>query len=558
MKLIISGSSYLLPHNKAWHALGAGVDPVFAEYGDWSGTLLQSDPLDAVAVILFLDDLVDVRECDETGIEGLLDGFLALLKTRIGRARAPTIVGFAGCDRATVVHAARRESTVARVREWFFREAYALAAEYHHLYLIDLDRLFGTVGSETVLDPRNWYVAHCRLSGRGLAVVGEALGRIVTRHRTAAAKLLVLDCDNTLWGGVVGEDGLGNLVLGEDGLGRAFVDFQAAAKALSREGILLAVASKNEEADVLEVFDRHAAMVLGRGDIVAWRINWQDKALSIAEIAAEVDLGLDSVVFWDDNPLERDRVRRALPDVLTVDVPDDVCRWPRHLANLECFARFSITADDVKRTEQYHVRSRFVSDRNAAADEAAYLKSIRLTPTPHPLGPSLLARAAQLCAKTNQFNLRTARHTADDLGRLAALNPDLCFLTSLDDVYGAHGHVGLVCLRTLDADTLFLDTLLLSCRVLGRHLETWMLHHALAMARKHGYRTLLGEFIPSARNQVAARFLEAHGFTPLTPSDGEDETRIRLGGVTRHATSRLYSLPTAHPPLPHLDIYGLG
>lgn len=556
MNLVISGSSYLLPNNKAWRPLQAKAGLVFADYGAWATTLLQADPLDSVAIVLFLDDLVDVRTHDEAEARGVLDGFLKVLRSRLVTARNPTIVAFASCDTTTVVQSARHASTASRLHAWFLGEAYALAEEHGGLSIVDLDRLFGTIGVGAALDTRNWYVAHCRVSSRGLACLADALARILHRHLFAAAKVLVLDCDNTLWGGVVGEDGLENLLLGQDGVGRAFVDFQAAAKALSREGILLALASKNNESDILEVFDRHRSMVLSRTDFVAWKINWQDKALSLREIASDLDLGLDAIVFWDDNPMERDRVRQTVPEVLTVDVPVDVSEWPRHLVTLDCFARFAITPDDTKRTRQYHSRARFLHDKAGVVDMTGYLKSIRLKPLAHALTPSLLARAAQLCGKTNQFNLRSIRHTSVELASLAEANPDLCFLTSLEDVYGDHGFVGLVCLREVSEDVVFLDTLLMSCRVLGRHLESWMLARALTVARKHGYKSLLGEFIPSNRNQVAARFFEEHGFALLTtPHDG-GETAVAPGNASCDGTARLYSSPTDPRPLPNLSAYG--
>lgn len=553
MKLVVSGSSFLVPGNKAWRALEDRVGLEFAAYGTWSNALLQAAPQEALAIVLFLDDLGDPHHGDEAQIRGLLAGFLTLLKNRLAGARNPTIVAFASCDHTSVVRAARKPSTPALVREWFFRQCYALAGQHDQLYLIDLDRLFGAPGHDSAFDARNWYVARCRLSSRGLAALSEAFATIIQRHRVPAAKLLVLDCDNTLWGGVIGEDGIGGIVLGQDGPGQAFVDFQAAARALTREGVVLALASKNNEAEVFEVFDRHRSMVLTRGDIVAWRINWQDKPRNVREIAEELGTGLDSIVFWDDSPFERDRMRQALPEVLTVDVPTDVSEWSRRLAGLDCFARFAVTADDRQRTALYHRRARFVGDKSDAVDETAYLKSIRLKPSAHALDATTIARAAQLCGKTNQFNLRTVRHTATDLASLASTNPDLCFLTRLEDAYGDHGFVGLVCLRPLDAESVFLDTLLVSCRVFGRHLEAWMLHRALTVARTLGYRTLVGEFIPSERNQVAARFFEELGFTRAGPTERAEEVEWRRR--LQNPAGPLYSMSTEHRDLPLLAIY---
>lgn len=559
MKLVISGSSFLLPKNRAWHALGRQHELNFAEYGNWSGTLLQAQPQDAVAIVLFLDDLVDLRSKDLADVRSLIGGVFTLLERRLYRAQAPIIVCFASGDEGHVIRSSRTPGKAGAIHQWFLAEAHALASQHAQLYLIDLDRLVGNLGREAALDARNWYLAHCRLSSRGLAALSDALGKVLYRHRTAAAKVLVLDCDNTLWGGVVGEDGIEGLVLGQDGLGQAFVDFQAVAKDLTREGTILALASKNNEAEVWQVFEHHGAMVLQSSDIVAWKINWQEKAQNIRDLAAELNLGLDSFVFWDDNPIERDKVRHAMPEVFTVDVPADVFLWPRLLANLDCFANFSVTSEDLKKTEQYNSRARFVRDKTEVVDEIAYLKSIQLKPQAMPLGPANIPRAVQLCAKTNQYNLRTIRHSADDLAALARANADFCFLTGLSDVYGDHGSVGLVCMRALDADSVFLETFLLSCRVLGRHLEVWMLRHALTVARENGHRYLVGEFIPSERNRVAARFFEDNGFMPLSQADPSGPANASVLDGLRESSlavnSHLYLLPTLHPPLPFHDIY---
>lgn len=559
MKLVISGSSFLLPKNRAWHALGSQHELEFADYGNWSGTLLQAQPQDALAIVLFLDDLVDLSSKDVADVRSLMGGLFTMLEYRLDQAQAPTIVCFASGDEGHVIRSARAPGKAAAIHQWFLAEAHALASQHAQLYLVDLDRLIGNLGREAALDARNWYMAHCHLSGRGLVALSDALGKVLHRHRTAAAKVLVLDCDNTLWGGVVGEDGIEGLVLGQDGLGQAFVDFQAVAKGLSREGIVLALASKNNEAEVWQVFDQHGAMVLQRSDIVAWKINWQEKAQNIRDIAAELDLGLNSFVFWDDNPIERDKVRHALPEVFTVDVPADVFPWPRLLTNLDCFANFSVTSDDLKRTEHYRSRARFVRDKTEVVDETTYLKSIQLKPLTLSLDSSNISRATQLCAKTNQYNLRTIRHSADDLAALARANADFCFLTSLSDAYGDHGIVGLVCMRALDADIVFLDTLLMSCRVLGRHLEAWMLRRALTVARQNGHRYLVGEFIPSERNRVAARFFEDNGFLPLSLADPPGPVTASVLAVLRESSlavnSRLYLMPTHHSPLPFQDIY---
>jgi FkbH-like protein len=251
-------------------------------------------------------------------------------------------------------------------------------------------------------------------------------------------------------------------------------------------------------------------------------------------------------------------MRMGLPEVFTVDAHIDVFEWPNQLSSLTHFAKFAFTQDDLKKTEQYQSRAKFVRERKEVVDEVSYLKSIQLKPATQPITPASVSRAEQLCAKTNQFNLRTIRHTASDLQLLAQNNADFCFLTSLSDVYGDHGIVGLVCLREVDEQTLFLDTFLQSCRTLGRHLESWMLQHVVNIGQRYGYTTLIGEFIPSKRNKIAADFFEVHGFERLNdtfwPGSGADSL-VKIQDESVSSGSTLFFRSLSKAKLPFVDIY---
>jgi FkbH-like protein len=554
--MTIAGSSFLIPQNKVWKVLSKNYELKFSDYGDWSSTLLRGDVSDSLTLIFFLDDFLDQKEADEQDVKNLFSGFWKLLERRLKSSTAATVIAFASCNDTNTIRRARILGIKDHVHYWFLSQLEHLCVTFSQLYYIDLDKEFASVDGSKIFDSRNWYFAHCHLSNLGLAVTAKAIAQVLHRRDHTPSKVLVLDCDNTIWGGVIGEDGLSGLILGQDGLGQAFADFQSAAKKLAAEGVIIAIASKNNEEDVWNVFDSHESMQLRREDVVAWKINWNDKSQNIRQLAEELDLGLDSFVFWDDNPMERDRVSMTLPEVYTVDIPKNVTDWAKFLYTLSCFSRFNVTADDQNKAKQYSSRASFVRERSEVEDEKAYLKSIRLSPHRLRLNESNVSRAAQLCAKTNQFNLRTVRHTEADLQVQVEKNPDFLFLTSLEDIYGDHGIVGLVCLVPLSPQVILLDTLLMSCRVLGRHLEAWMLDEAIGVARNHGYQYLVGQFILSEKNMVAENFFTDHGFDTLDES--HDDSRIFKDISSSLVGGKLFITSTHDFTIPFMDIYNDG
>jgi FkbH-like protein len=513
-RITIASTSFVLPKNSAWRALQQLGDLTFADYGDYAATFARVPPDETLVFVVFVQDLVREGASVEDAADAILP-LLSLIERRAAAAREPTIIGVTSWAPRSVVRSARNDDPVSAMSHTLWAGIKRLREAHAGVLGIDLDALLGVDGFAKAFDTRNWYFARCRLSQTGLAIVTSSIASIVERRSKPRKKVLVLDCDNTLWGGVVGEDGWERVALGEEGLGAAYADFQRAAKRLAGEGILLAIASKNDEAAVWEVFNRHGSMVLRRDDFVAFKINWNDKTVSLRELADELDLGLDAFVFWDDNPFEREMVKVALPTVEVVDVPDDVTRWPQLLANLDSLQALSHTTEDRKKTEQYRARAQFSRDRGGAENEDNFLDSIKMVPRIHAVSESTLARAHQLALKTNQFNLRSVRYSREELAALAADRSNLCVLGSLSDVYGDHGLVALAICRVLSPETAFLDTLLMSCRVLGRRFESWMLESVASDLRARGIRYLVGEYIPSDRNGMCAAILGQHNFAPL-------------------------------------------
>jgi FkbH-like protein len=322
-------------------------------------------------------------------------------------------------------------------------------------------------------------------------------------------KVLALDCDGTLWKGVVGEDG----PLGVE----PYVAFQKALVQVAKQGVLLVLVSKNNEADVWEVFDTNPAMVLKREDIIAHQICWDEKADTVKLIAEELNLGLDSFVFWDDNPIELEKMRQRT-EVIVPNIPADIAMWPEYV--VEEFYCDEITEEDKKRILYYRSIAAFTRDKSASIqgqsthseDELRFLQSINMQATFASLHEEAkMKRAVQLCQKTNQYNLRTIRHDEAAITAIMHDDANVALLMHLSDVYGDYGDIGLVLATKVSATEAFLDTFLMSCRVMQRHVEVCMLRACAAQLSQKGYTHLSGEYRPTKRNGMAASFLEKHG-----------------------------------------------
>ncbi len=479
-RLTVAGTSFLLPGNAAWQALARDYDVTFGDFSEWSRLLLnpaRDSAADAFVFVVFLQDVIRAESIQKLSPQAI-DDLLAPLRMAIdhfsSQSSSRLIVAWSDASHSSAIESARHipgwEIVSSRFQE-LLRERQAQAK---NLYLLPLDRFFAEAGRENCFDARNYYAAHCRLSQRGLRIVAAQIVELTHRLFVAAKKVLVLDCDNTLWGGVLGEDGLSGIRLGQDGAGAAYADFQRVVRGLSQSGVLLVLASKNDEGLVWQAFDEHPSMVLRRSDIAASRINWRDKSENLGELADELGLALDSFVFWDDNPFERENLRLRLPEVTVPDIPRDVWHWPGWLESSNLFKTFETTSEDLRRGEMYRSRAQFRSESTQFKAEADFLRSIQLRPGALPIGEALVSRAAQLAMKTNQFNLRTQRYDEAAIRRLVAEEGTVSFVVHLRDKFGDHGNVGMVIARpTSDPKAVFLDTFLLSCRVLGRHLEAW-------------------------------------------------------------------------------------
>jgi len=360
---------------------------------------------------------------------------------------------------------------------------------------------------------KGWYLGKVPFSGEVFAEAVRDVKAALRGLSGQARKLIVVDLDDTLWGGIVGDVGWQQLRLGgHDGVGEALVDFQRQLKALTRRGIVLGIVSKNEESVALEAIDKHPAMVLKREDFVGYRINWNDKARNVAELAAELNLGLQSVVFLDDNPAERARVRETLPEVLVPEWPADPMHYPSALASLRCFDAPALSREDLERTQMYGAEKKREALRAQVTDLDEWLKTLGIHLKVEALGAANLARSAQLLNKTNQLNLSTRRLTEAELTAWAVQPGRALYALSVSDRFGDAGLTGLLSVeREGNSETARVVDFVLSCRVMGRKIEQAMLHLAVEEARALGAARLEARLLPTAKNKPTREVFDKAG-----------------------------------------------
>jgi len=386
-------------------------------------------------------------------------------------------------------------------------------------YFVDLEQVAGHMGRERFYDPRRYFWTKQPFSDAGAAVLAKHLWAGIRATLTGPKKVLILDLDNTLWGGVVGETGPFGLQLGESPDGEAYRDFQRYVQGLAQRGCLLAVCSKNNPEDAREPFEKNPDMVLTLDDFAAFEAGWEPKAAVIERIAAELRLGLDSFVFFDDEPAEREQVRQALPEVEVVEVPPDPADYRRALIDGLWFESTRITADDQLRTSQYRGETQRERSRAACHSIEDYLTSLHMLGDVRQVEEADLDRVVQLIGKTNQFNLTTRRHTRDEVIAILKRPGSIGLTLRMTDRFGDYGLVSVI-LGMLDPDDankiLRIDTWLMSCRVIGRSAEQFFFNALLEQARTLNYSGIGAEYIPSAKNKLVQNLYDELGFARLS------------------------------------------
>jgi len=393
-----------------------------------------------------------------------------------------------------------------------------IASGFRGVYMLDYDALVARHGSKQWHDERKWLTARLPIAAPHLLDMAREWMRFIVPLSGRASKVLVVDLDNTLWGGVIGEDGMAGIQVGAEYPGAAYQALQRALLDLSRKGILLAVCSKNNQDDAMEALEKHPGMLTRAKHFAALRINWTDKAQNLREIAQELNVGLDSLAFLDDNPFEREQVRASLPEVSVIDLPKNPLQYAETVRNFAGFERLTLSSEDQQRTEMYAAQKERSTAEQTFQSKEDFFRFLEQEAELEPVTGLTLARVAQLTQKTNQFNLTTRRYSEAQIAELAKQATWHIFSIRVRDRFGDHGLVG-VAMAHDEGEQCEIDTFLLSCRVIGRTVETALLAHLAESAAQRGRKRLVGWFLPTKKNAPARDFYEQHGFARQKTTD---------------------------------------
>lgn len=389
------------------------------------------------------------------------------------------------------------------------------AARHKNVFVLGLSGLQVRLGRTVFHDEKLYYSAKMPLSFQALPCAAKLVVDMLQALRGRIKKCVVLDLDNTLWGGVIGDDGMAGIQIGELGTGHAFTNLQLWLKELKNRGVVLAVCSKNNEDTAKEPFLKHPEMVLRLEDISIFVANWDDKASNIRYIQQTLNLGMDSLVFLDDNPFERNMVRSLIPEITVPELPEDPAQYLSYLQSLNLFETASFSEEDQSRTQQYQAEVGRATLQKQFASIDDYLLSLEMVAEASPFDPFHYPRIAQLTQRSNQFNFRTVRYTEDDIRRIADDDQYLTLCFTLRDQFGDHGLISVVILEKQDEETLFVDTWLMSCRVLKRGMEEFIANKIIQTAVDNGYQTVIGEYLRTPKNAMVAGLYPKLGFTPV-------------------------------------------
>lgn len=415
--------------------------------------------------------------------------------------------------RGSRIRAVSERSHALELENDWYQFVQGLSEWHNNVYCFGLAELIADIGRKQFYDEKLWYISGMPYSRNGLAHICEEIQNLLQSAFDEKKKIIALDLDNTLWGGVIGEDGMEGIELSDHKEGQRFYDFQSALLEMKERGALLSIVSKNNQEDAEKAIEEHPAMLLRKKDFVDIKINWANKASNLTEIAADINLTGTAFVFIDDNPVERETVRGECPEVSVPDFPKDSSQLREFAEKLyvEYFRPLRLLKEDFKKTQMYQAETNRRMERNRSLSLEDYIAKLEMRVDIHRMRKDELERVVQLCSKTNQFNMTTKRYTAAEIAALSAEPGNMIFVTYARDKYGDSGLISVIILLR-EAEAINIDTFLMSCRVMGRNLEQVIFNEIADMCKEKS-STLHASYIATAKNKPVADLYEKLGFT---------------------------------------------
>jgi FkbH-like protein len=516
MKTIsFTSNTFLMPQSESWKILKKNFLLKFNSLNNFENILLDNNS-DFNVILLTIQDLIEYplydlstknKNLKKKKIKCIFD----LIKKNLAQKKIVLII-----DYFYPTHFNRniKNNTI---EDYLIHYIQNLSYEFKNnknFYCLDIRNIF--FRNNEKYDYRMQYLTTSRYSNSNLKSINIIINQFLERIYKPSKKVIILDCDNTLWGGVVGELGCHNIILGEENEGKAYVDFQKSLKRLKNEGVILCVASKNNYQDVIEVFKKNKNMVLSKEDITLFKVNWKNKSDNIFEISKELNLGIESFTFFDDNPIERDQVQKNLKTIEVINPDGDVSNWATQILDSTNLCKINFSEEDKNKTKHYHNILKFKDEQSRNSNEKNFLMNIGLKAKLINFSSENKIRALQLIQKTNQFNLNTKRYDEKELQYFSEERKNKIYLFSLKDKYGDHGIVGLTMLRQ-KKEKMFIENFLISCRVLGRYLDSWMMKKIFTYAKKSKCQTVIGKYTKSNKNDLVKDFYTLFGFKKSKP-----------------------------------------
>ena len=490
---------------------------------------------DAVVVLLHADAYADTWDDKGKGCQTIDEWCGALQVVTANLPGVPVFVSSIDISNVTC-HFGAEVRLEAYFENYLTKRVQELHNNGKNIYILPVKDVIVDLGRKVFYAPKMWYIGSMPYSMKGMVAIAELITRYASVIKGAKKKCIAVDLDNTLWGGVIGEDGVNGIQLANNKEGARYKDTQRILKKMKEQGVMIAILSKNNVEDVEPVFS-HPDMVLQHEDFVAEVINWEPKTMNIRELAVYLNIGLDSFVFLDDDPAERERMKVECPEVVVIDFPKDTVRLPSVVANAydEYFFSLEVTGEDLKKTAMYRAEAKYKTVMSSAVSMEDFLKKLEMTMDIHFMKPEEEKRVTQLTNKTNQFNVTTKRYSEEEIHGLAAAKNSDIITVHIADKYGDQGLVSVMILKYAGIEA-EVDSFLMSCRVMGRNVENEMMARIKDLLKQKGINTVKAAYIKTAKNAPVLDLFEKLGFETVI---GE----IKEVGDRKDYTTPVDSLP---------------